>query len=68
MAKNYVVTAIGAAAGALVAAAGGWDSALKALIVFMVLDYLTGVIVAGVFHKSKKTDSGKLSSATSGMP
>ena len=63
MAKNYVVTAIGAAAGALVAAAGGWDSALKALIVFMVLDYLTGVIVAGVFHKSKKTDSGKLSSA-----
>ena len=25
MAKNYVVTAIGAAAGALVAAAGGWE-------------------------------------------
>lgn len=63
MAKNYIVTIIGAAAGAIVSAAGGWDSALKALIVFMVLDYLTGLIVAAVFHASKKTKSGKLSSA-----
>ena len=63
MAKNYFVMVAGAVVGAIISAAGGWDSALQALVVFMVLDYLTGVIVAGVFHKSKKTESGKLSSA-----
>ena len=28
----------------------------------MGIDYLTGLVVAGVFHKSKKTDSGALES------
>ncbi|MDO4803387.1 MAG: phage holin family protein [Lachnospiraceae bacterium] len=60
--KNIVVAWIGIIGGWLVALAGGWDSALKALIVFMVLDYMTGMIVAGVFHKSKKTENGALSS------
>lgn len=63
MTKNFIVTAAGALLGAVVSLAGGWDNALQALVVFMILDYLTGVIVAGVFHTSKKTESGKLSSA-----
>lgn len=41
---------------------GGWSGALSTLILFMILDYVTGVIVAGIFHKSNKTDSGSLSS------
>lgn len=61
--KNYFVTSIGVVAGLLCSLMGGWDSAVKALIVFMALDYGTGVIVAGVLHKSKKTESGGLSSA-----
>lgn len=51
---------IGAAIAALL---GGWDMALQALIVFMAIDYFTGVVVAAVFKKSAKTDSGGLNSA-----
>lgn len=41
---------------------GGWDAALITLIIFMGIDYLTGLIVAGVFHKSGKTENGTLES------
>lgn len=49
--------------GALVASLlGGWDASLATLVIFMAVDYLSGLIVAGVFHKSKKTDTGTLQS------
>ena len=35
---------------------------IQTLLLFMILDYLTGIIVAGVFHKSSKSASGALSS------
>ena len=41
---------------------GGWDSALATLIIFMAVDYVTGLIVAGIFHKSKKSENGALES------
>ena len=41
---------------------GGWNTMIQTLLLFMVLDYLTGLIAAGVFHKSSKTASGSLSS------
>lgn len=41
---------------------GGWDAALVTLIIFMGVDYLTGLIVAGVFHNSEKTETGTLES------
>jgi toxin secretion/phage lysis holin len=41
---------------------GGWDSALTTLIIFMIIDYVSGIIVAGVFKKSKKSESGTLES------
>lgn len=31
---------------ALTAALGGWDAALKALLAFMILDYVTGILAA----------------------
>lgn len=43
---------------------GGWDQALMTLIIFMAIDYISGLIVAGVFHNSKKTESGTLESRT----
>ena len=42
---------------------GGWDAAIMTLVLFMALDYISGLIVAGVFHDSDKTQSGKLDSA-----
>ena len=41
---------------------GGWDAGLTTLLIFMVIDYFSGLVVAGVFHNSTKTDSGALES------
>lgn len=41
---------------------GGWNSAMTTLLLFMVADYLTGLIVAGVFNRSPKTSTGALQS------
>ena len=41
---------------------GGWTSALGTLVICMAVDYLTGMLVAGVFHASDKTEGGGLES------
>ena len=42
---------------------GGWDTALKTLLIFMVLDWLTGgIILPAVFCKSPKSPNGALES------
>lgn len=41
---------------------GGWDTGLATLVVFMSIDYISGIVVAGVFHKSRKTENGTLES------
>lgn len=60
--KAGLCTAIGVLGSILVSAFGGWDAALKSLVIFMAVDYITGLMVAGVFHNSKKTASGTLES------
>ena len=41
---------------------GGWDAGLATLLIFMAIDYMSGLIAAGVFHTSNKTDTGALES------
>ncbi|WP_341473491.1 phage holin family protein [Eubacterium maltosivorans] len=41
---------------------GGWDTALQTLVILMLIDYVTGLIVAGVFKNSTKTETGALES------
>ena len=60
--KNWILTACGAVGSAVAAAFGGWTAALTTLVIFMAIDYVTGFVVAGVFHKSPKTDTGALES------
>lgn len=60
--KERICTAIGAAGGFIASLFGGWDAALTTLMIFMGIDYLTGLIVAGVFHNSEKTETGALES------
>lgn len=60
--KSGILTSIGAVGGFVASLFGGWDTALVTLIIFMGVDYLTGLIVAGVFHNSEKTASGTLES------
>ena len=38
---------------------GGWNSAMTTLLLFMVADYLTGLIVAAVFQRSPKSVRGR---------
>lgn len=60
--KNVVCSMIGVVGAGLTALLGGWDMGLQTLLLFMVIDYITGLIIAGVFKKSDKTESGGLDS------
>ncbi len=60
--KNAVAAGAAAVGGTVIHLLGGWDVTLQVLIGFMAADYLTGLVVAGVFHNSGKTESGALES------
>lgn len=60
--KLKICTLIGVLGGLISAALGGWDYALVTLMIVMCIDYISGIVVAGVFHASKKTQSGALES------
>lgn len=60
--KTLITTIFGVIGGFITSLLGGWDAALTTLIIFMGIDYVTGLIVAGVFHNSGKTESGALES------
>ncbi len=60
--KQGILTIIGAIGAFIANLLGGWDAGLITLVIFMTVDYFTGLIVAGIFHKSKKTENGALSS------
>lgn len=60
--KEFLCTAIGVVGGVLAALFGGWDTSCTILGALMLIDYFSGVIVAGVFHNSNKTESGTLNS------
>lgn len=44
---------------------GGVDTMFVVLCVFLLVDYVSGIIVASVFKKSTKTETGKLNSTVS---
>ena len=60
--KNELCVEIGLIGGLIATALGGWDVGLQTLVIFMCIDYITGILVAGVFHKSKKSQTGTLES------
>lgn len=60
--KIKILSLIGCVGSVIASLFGGWDAALATLIIFMGIDYVTGLIVAGVFHTSEKTANGALES------
>jgi toxin secretion/phage lysis holin len=60
--KSTLLSAIGIVGAGISYLVGGFDSTVIALLLFMGIDFITGLIVGGVFHKSPKTDSGTLES------
>lgn len=59
---TWIYSLIGIAGGSIATLLGGWDAGLTTLIIFMAVDYVTGLVVAGIFQKSTKTETGGLES------
>lgn len=60
--KTIVLSFLGMLGSAIASAFGGWTAGLETLTIFMCIDYFTGFVVAGVFHKSTKSKNGALQS------
>lgn len=60
--KETVCTIVGLIGSVICAVFGGWNSSIATLLILMSIDYMTGMIVAGVFHRSQKSNSGALES------
>lgn len=61
--KNYFLFICGSLGALITSLIGGWDGSVINLLILMGIDYVTGLICAAVFKKSKKTKNGALSSA-----
>lgn len=61
--KKLLLFTLGAIGSLITDLLGGWNGAMTTLLIFMIIDYLTGLAVAGIFSKSMKTETGKLNSA-----
>ena len=60
--KNGILVGLAVFGSFATNALGGLDASLQVLIALMVSDYITGVLVAAVWHKSSKSSSGTLNS------
>lgn len=60
--KGVICTVSGAIGGMIAHLLGGWTEDMITLIIFMAVDFIMGLILAGVFHKSNKSQSGALNS------
>lgn len=60
--KNGVLAALAAVGSWIANSLGGWDTAMILLVALMAADYITGVLVAAVWHRSNKSVNGGLDS------
>ena len=61
--KDTFCTLCGILGAGIAAAFGGWDSVLMALVICIGVDYVSGSIVALVFHNSNKSETGAYNSS-----
>lgn len=62
--KDCICAFCGTLGGFLASLFGGWTNGIITLLMFMLIDYLSGILLAGVFKKSRKTETGALESRT----
>lgn len=63
--KLTVCTVCGIIGGTIAQALGGWTNDMKILIFLMAADFITGLMLAGVFRNSNKSSTGALDSKAS---
>lgn len=60
--KTDLCLTVGALSGIITSIFGGWTTGMQTLVILMVIDYVTGLLVAGLFKNSAKTENGGLKS------
>jgi len=60
--KTVICTVFGVIGGFIAQLFGGWTEDIVTLISFMTVDFVMGLLLAGVFHKSNKSENGNLNS------
>lgn len=60
--KGYICTMFGIIGGFIAQLFGGWTEDMVTLVAFMAVDFIMGLLLAGVFHKSNKSEHGNLNS------
>jgi len=60
--KKQICIGIGTIGSFLIKLVGGWDSLMQTLLIFMIIDYVSGWTVAAVFQNSTKTQNRGLES------
>lgn len=60
--KEFICTILGIIGSCIASWFGGFDKGLITLLIFMAIDYFSGLVVAGIFKRSPKTETGALES------
>ena len=60
--KALICTLFGVVGGVIARLFGGWTEDMITLVIFMAVDFVMGLLLAGVFHKSNKSENGNLNS------
>ena len=60
--REFTCFIFGAIGSAVTYLFGGWSEGMATLVTLMAIDYITGLLVAGIFKKSSKTTGGGLNS------
>lgn len=60
--KNGIMASVAAVGACIANAFGGMDRLFGLLVCMMVVDYLTGILIAMFWHKSNKSEDGTLDS------
>lgn len=62
--KCAVLSAVGAVGSVVSNLLGGWTEDLTTLIIFMGVDFVMGLLIAGIWKRSEKSESGALNSVS----
>lgn len=60
--KVFLCTMFGGILGGIINLMGGWSEDLTTLLIFMGVDFVLGLLIAGFWKKSNKSETGALSS------
>lgn len=65
-AKELMLSGLAISGAWITRAVGGWDKSLQTLIIFMAVDFVSGLLIAAVWKLSPKSSSGALESNAAG--